>query len=167
MNTDKPITFDEWYFENSDRLDIDFKKWHEEHAKYLEPSDIIPWCREAWKAGAQSQFKQSTRPIVEPPVPLVPLGQKFDDHKPRWDLIPYEALQEVVAVLTHGSQKYGPENWRKVPEGERRYFAAAQRHLVSHRLGERLDPESGLPHLAHAACCLLFMLAKEVGHDLG
>lgn len=26
---------------------------------------------------------------------------------------------------------------------------------------ERLDPESGLPHLAHAACCLLFALELD------
>jgi hypothetical protein len=27
--------------------------------------------------------------------------------------------------------------------------------------GERLDPESGLPHLYHAACCLMFLARYE------
>ena len=89
-------------------------------------------------------------------------GRKDDAGKPRWDLIPYEALEEVVNVLTHGAQKYAPDNWRSVPDWNRRYFAAAQRHLVAYFQGEDLDDDSDLPHLAHAACCILFLLAKEL-----
>ncbi len=36
-------------------------------------------------------------------------------------------------------------------------MAAAQRHLIAHYSGEDIDPESGLPHLAHASCCLMFL----------
>jgi hypothetical protein len=32
------------------------------------------------------------------------------------------------------------------------------RHVHAWRAGETKDPESGLHHLAHAGCCLLFML---------
>ena len=32
--------------------------------------------------------------------------------------------------------------------------------LIDHG-GEQLDPESKLPHLAHAVCCLLFILWFE------
>jgi hypothetical protein len=42
-----------------------------------------------------------------------------------------------------------------------RYFDAAQRHLWAWWEGEARDPESGLPHLAHAVACLLFVLALE------
>lgn len=85
-------------------------------------------------------------------------GRKNDAGKPRWDLIPYDALGSVVDVLTYGASKYGAWNWTRVPESRDRYFAAAMRHLVAWRSGEANDPESGLPHLAHAACCVLFLI---------
>lgn len=56
----------------------------------------------------------------------------------------------------------GEDNWRKVPELRRRYYAAAMRHLVAWWGGERLDPESGLHHLAHALCCVAFVLETEL-----
>ena len=99
--------------------------------------------------------------------PVHPAGRKDDAGKPRWDLIPYEALEEVVNVLTHGAQKYTPDNWRSVPDWNRRYFAAAQRHLVAYFQGVDLDEDSDLPHLAHAACCILFLLAKELELNAG
>lgn len=85
-------------------------------------------------------------------------GQKHDGGKLRWDLLPPEATEAVVKVLTHGAQKYGPENWRNVEEPRRRYYAAAMRHLNAWRQGFEADPDSGLPHLAHAICCLLFLV---------
>ena len=35
---------------------------------------------------------------------------------------------------------------------------ACLRHINLHRRGEEVDPESGLPHLAHAVACLMFLL---------
>jgi len=89
------------------------------------------------------------------------IGQKHDTGKARWDLLPYESVEYIVDVLTFGAEKYAPDNWKKVPDPMNRYFAAAMRHLVAHRKGEQLDPESCRSHLAHAACCLLFMLHFE------
>jgi hypothetical protein len=88
-------------------------------------------------------------------------GDKHDDGKARWDLVPDAPLRAVVMVLTYGAKKYAPEGWRQVSEPRRRYYAAAMRHLDAWRGGEILDTESGLPHLAHAACCLLFLLGFE------
>lgn len=85
-------------------------------------------------------------------------GEKFDSEKDRWDLLPFTATKKVVKVLTFGARKYEPDNWRIVPDWRRRYLAAAMRHLVAYQEGEDLDTESGMPHLAHAACCVLFML---------
>jgi hypothetical protein len=65
----------------------------------------------------------------------------------------------VVAVLSFGSTKYTPNGWQREEDGAAdRYYAAVLRHLVAWRRGEATDPESGLPHLAHAACGLLFLL---------
>lgn len=93
---------------------------------------------------------------------MKPDGRKDDAGKPRWGLLPWRALGSVVDVLTYGAKKYAPHNWQKVPEARERYEDALERHLVAWRLGENVDPESGLPHLAHAACCLLFLLAFEL-----
>lgn len=86
------------------------------------------------------------------------IGKKFDGGKARWDLLPFKAVSSVVEVLGFGAKKYGDENWRKVENGGDRYFAAALRHLVAHRRGEKIDSDSGLPHLAHAVCCVLFLM---------
>lgn len=88
-------------------------------------------------------------------------GRKDDAEKDRWDLLPYREVEQVVKVLTHGAQKYADWNWLKVSQPNNRYFAAAMRHLVAWRRGELYDEESGLNHLAHAACCLLFLLHFE------
>ena len=70
-------------------------------------------------------------------------------------------MRLVLAVLEFGAQKYAPGNWLKVSEPHERYTNAALRHLVARIEGEVRDPESGLPHLAHAVCSLLFALHFE------
>ena len=85
-------------------------------------------------------------------------GKKYDQGKTRWDTVPWKALMQVAEVMTHGANKYGDQNWRRVEI--HRYFAAAMRHISAWRMGEITDAESGKPHLAHAACCLLIMMAK-------
>ena len=95
-------------------------------------------------------------------------GVKHDLQKPRWSLLPWRALSAVVAVLEHGARKYSPGGWMAViggAGGEQRYADALERHLVAWRLGERVDPDSGLPTLALVATNALFLLAKEVGFD--
>ena len=88
-------------------------------------------------------------------------GRKFDGGKPRFGLIPPNALLEVVDVLTYGAQKYDDENWKKVPDSKRRYFDAAQRHLWAWKSGEQNDQETGKNHLAHALCCLMFLYEHD------
>ena len=39
---------------------------------------------------------------------------------------------------------------------------AMRRHVSAFRQGERVDPDSGKHHLAHAVCCLLFMLENDI-----
>jgi hypothetical protein len=92
-----------------------------------------------------------------PECPASRKGAKFDGGKAPWHLLPWGAVTSVVEVLGYGAKKYAPNNWQHVPEARDRYFSAAVRHLLAWRGGEDLDPESGLPHLAHAACCVLFL----------
>lgn len=86
-------------------------------------------------------------------------GEKHDQAKPRFSLIPHQALWQVVAVLEFGAKKYGAENWRGVENARQRYFDACHRHLNAWWQGESVDDESGLPHLAHAVCCLIFLMS--------
>ena len=89
-------------------------------------------------------------------------GVKYDQEKLRWDLLPMGPIREIIKVLMHGSAKYDDHNWQKVAlgkQGDARYYNAAMRHLDDwYSCEEKLDPESGLNHLAHAVCCLLFLL---------
>lgn len=89
-------------------------------------------------------------------------GRKFDGGKLQYGLTPSLALKEMVRVLTYGAEKYEPGNWKHVPDAQRRYFDALQRHLWSWKEGEQNDPESGMNHLAHAACCLYFLLERDL-----
>ena len=84
-------------------------------------------------------------------------GYKADEDKPDWSLLPLDVVEDSVRVLTVGALKYSPDNWKLVEGARDRYFAAAMRHLTAWQFGELTDRETGLPHLAHASCCLLFL----------
>ena len=88
-------------------------------------------------------------------------GHKNDSDKLRYDLLPFDCLNEIIRVLMYGAGKYGDFDWQNVPDAKQRYFAALMRHLVTWWTGEKLDKESGLNHLAHACCCLFFLLWFE------
>ena len=89
-------------------------------------------------------------------------GIKYDSKKPKMNLLPPKAIVEVAKVLTFGAQKYGAENWKELEDLQNRYLAGALRHIFAHMDGEQLDPETGLSHMAHALCCLLFKLEIEL-----
>ena len=93
-------------------------------------------------------------------------GRKFDGGKLEYGLVPPYALKEVVKVLTFGAQKYERDNWQKVPDSKRRYFDAMQRHVWAWKEGESFDPESGIHHLAHAMCCLMFLYEHDTIYSL-
>jgi hypothetical protein len=80
--------------------------------------------------------------------------------KPRLELLPSAALEQIAEVLTYGAAKYEANNWCR---GARwgRYFAALLRHVFAWWRGEDRDPETGMSHLAHAGCCLLFLMEYQ------
>lgn len=86
---------------------------------------------------------------------------KYDDGKGPWHLLPFHAIAEIVNVLAHGAKKYAPRNWEKGLIYSRVY-SAAMRHLTAWWQGEDNDKDSGLSHLAHAGCCILFLLTFVV-----
>ena len=91
------------------------------------------------------------------------IGEKHDKGKLRFSLLPIEPLWEIVKVLEKGAEKYSEENWKAVENPRRRYFDALMRHLLCwFYTEEKTDPETGLSHLAHAGCCLWFLLWFEL-----
>jgi len=94
-------------------------------------------------------------------------GKKFDQNKPRMDLLPMDALLEVAKVLTFGATKYGDRNW-ELGIDPQRLRAAQMRHDAAMELGELTDPESGLIHTAHKATDALMELALRLraGHKI-
>lgn len=94
-------------------------------------------------------------------------GTKFDEGKPRMDLIAPELMIGLGKVLAMGAKKYSARNWEKGFEWGRS-IAALKRHLTAFEMGEDIDPESGLPHTYHIACNAMFLLAffdRKVGID--
>lgn len=90
-------------------------------------------------------------------------AQKFDGGKTQLDLFPHEALEEIGKVFTYGAAKYSRMNWRLGMDWSRLY-GALLRHLNAWNSGEDKDPESGLPHLAHAGCCVTMLLASQISN---
>lgn len=88
---------------------------------------------------------------------------KLDRDKNRVDLLPVDALQEVGEVLTFGAKKYEEGNWAR-GEGFKwsRLYRPALNHMWEWVKGNDKDPESGRHHLAHATCCLLFLLSHII-----
>ncbi len=83
-------------------------------------------------------------------------GQK--GRKPeRFDLFPFDALEEVARVYGMGASKYADDNWLK-GYAWRLSLGALLRHVSRFAIGEDRDPESGCLHLAHACWHTLTLL---------
>lgn len=104
---------------------------------------------------AMRQFQQDLQ-AVELNTVVVSEGMKFDSGKLDYTLVPQIAIEALAVVLQYGARKYKRDNWRQVDA--QRYVAAFERHWQAYLVGEILDPETKLPHLAHAMTNLAFLL---------
>jgi len=86
--------------------------------------------------------------------------QKFDGGKVPMQLLSTVALNEIAKVLAFGAEKYSANQWRAGMRWSR-LIGAALRHITAFNDGESVDEESGLSHLAHAGCCIMFLLEYE------
>lgn len=92
---------------------------------------------------------------------------KSDAGKVQFDLLEDgapNALLEIAKVMSWAVEVkgYHPHSWQEIPDAIRRYRAALGRHRNAIARGERHDPESGLLHWAHAACCVIFITELEL-----
>ena len=93
------------------------------------------------------------------------IGKKYDEGKLEYSLIPVQSTREIVKVLMFGKNKYGKENWKLVDNPIERYMNALERHiyatkeaLESKQYRKLYDSETGILHMAHAGCCVLFII---------
>ena len=91
---------------------------------------------------------------------------KFDNGKPRCDLVPAEIIEAIGKVRSYGVQKYGEEySYRKVEP--KRYRAALMRHICAWLKNPYgVDEESGLPHIWHIACNVAFLIELDKEEQL-
>lgn len=86
---------------------------------------------------------------------------RFDDGKLRFDLLPPDALTELVKVYTRGSVKYEPRNWERGMNYQR-CFASLARHAVLWQMGQDTDEETGCNHMAHVAWNALALVTYQI-----
>ncbi len=92
-------------------------------------------------------------------------ASKFDSGKPKMSLLDPRFMIAMAVVLGFGEEKYGPANWMKgLPWSK--LIDSAERHLAMVKMGEVIDYESGMPHLAHLACNAM-MLNWMMEHKIG
>jgi hypothetical protein len=80
--------------------------------------------------------------------------------------IPPSSLAFLSCVMELGATKYGPMNWRSNDVRATVYYEAALRHIWSALDGEELDPESKMPHAAHAMACMAIILDASATGNL-
>jgi hypothetical protein len=69
-------------------------------------------------------------------------------------------MLEIARVMGHGAEKYGIGNWQTATWDDHarvEYESAMMRHLYADATGEATDPDSGLPHKAHAAASAMII----------
>ena len=93
--------------------------------------------------------------------PINVKGLKYDQGKPTFELLPDDALGAIQKVLDFGAKKYAARNWELGMEWSRPWNACL-RHLWAWMRREKADPETGMSHLWHAGCCILFLIAYEM-----
>ena len=105
-------------------------------------------------------FDASSLYAEEPPL-------KYDEGKPRFDLIDPNWELEVAKGVTHGAEKYSAYNWQNLPK--EKIIAALRRHINAVERGELIDADSGLDHTTLASCELMFLHWKyqheEIKYD--
>ena len=133
----------------------------------LLPWDVLAACRLAPPFLQKLHDDIGLLPIDRPRLASIPKERTTDFLS---ELVEPEApalgvdLGDVARVFAYGETKYAPDNWRTFQwdaASDREYWSAFLRHLLADSRGEKNDPESGLPHLAHAVCCLLIVAYHE------
>ena len=93
-------------------------------------------------------------------------GARFNSGKVDFSLLPLCTLEDEIRVWEYGAKKYSAHNWQRgmkysIP------FSCMMRHMSAWQRGEENDPETGLPHLAHAMCNLRMLTLYSKTYTAG
>lgn len=90
--------------------------------------------------------------------------KKNDNGKLEWNLLPPQAIEEILKVFQYGSKKYGARNWidNSANVAYSRYLNALRRHLHKYLKSQNFDEESGLYELAHIATNAIMLLEYQI-----
>lgn len=92
--------------------------------------------------------------------------QAQKEGKAPMEYLVYSVLPMDAAVHKHGADKYGERNWRKDKILTSTYEGAILRHFLAWAQGEDIDPDSGMPHLAHLRACCAVVLDAQMHNSL-
>lgn len=119
--------------------------------------------------GLTGDYVPVGHPALDPallPLPDSNPKTAFGTLKASFHCIPPVALVQLGAVCKNGADKYGVMNWREHAVTYSVYHNAILRHLFAIQDGEWLDPESGLPHLAHIMAGASILLDAHYNNKL-
>lgn len=94
-------------------------------------------------------------------------GLRFNDGKPRYDLLPPDALDALADHYRKGAEKYDARNWER-GMAWCKCFASLMRHGWAWLRGEDYDPETGTHHMiavAWNAIALFVYHERKIGED--
>lgn len=102
-------------------------------------------------------FGKSLSEIVSPSVPISTndAGGSQSHIPVRFDLIDGKALFEMAKVLYEGAEKYGANNWRKIPVEDH------LNHLIMHTYAYLAGDETD-EHLSHIMCRAMFAQSVHI-----
>jgi hypothetical protein len=101
------------------------------------------------------------KPVGLEYVAVVLRGEHKDDGKPAVQYLEPEFLEAVGRAMGYGAKKYAERNYRK-GIAQSRLVGSVLRHLFAWMRREDVDPESGLPHLAHAGASLNMLMWMSI-----
>lgn len=96
------------------------------------------------------------------------MGKKYDEGKPKYSLLPWDALAGVADVMAFGRRKYGAEDDWSTGMPYMSLWDGAARHQVAWLFGYELDSESKAHHIDAAIASLLMLRAsilRGIGED--
>ncbi len=151
-----------------DELDARFQKAGKPRKQSALGNPNIPVIKiPLFNAGSPPTDKSGGYVILPPPELKQEPALRFDAGKPRYELIPADALEELAKVYAAGALKYGDDNWLKGMSWGR-CFGSLMRHAWKFWRGLDIDEETGCHHMMLAAwnCIALFVYARrKLGTD--
>ena len=93
------------------------------------------------------------------------MSYKLNHGKPKWTILDFKSLEEVVRVFEMGAEKYGVDAYKQEDLPKEDLLDSMQRHLVELIDEQDHDLESGLNHAAHIAANALMYLHKYSDYE--